>query len=139
LADQAGFDHDGIVTATALAIATSGGIDDYDYRPGLPGCGHYVGLWGVDTDRWPWLADRPLHDPRVAATAAYELWRDHDGWSWSPAWAAGHWQHYTQHAATEMTRTYAAQRAEVPYTFPASERRYHETIERVRAGRRLGH
>lgn len=122
VAQHAGFGHDDTVTATALALVTSGGLDHFDWRPGSPGSGRYVGLWGIDVDRFPWYLRRPLEVPVVAAQTAYELVRDHWGWHWSPWWTAGHWQAYVDHAGTESTKTYSGQRAAVPFTAHNADR-----------------
>lgn len=139
VARAAGFAHDDVVTATALAISTSGGLDHYDYRPGSPGSGRYVGLWGIDVDRFPWLAARPLEVPQVAAQTAYELVADHWGWHWSPWYVAGHWRAHVEHAGTESTRTYEAQALARPITMHDNAHRLTDTIERVRAGRLEDH
>jgi hypothetical protein len=116
-ARNAGFHRDDVPTAAALALATSGGVDTYNFRPGSPGSGHYVGLWGVDVDRWPDYADTMLYDPQRAAGVAYELTEAHDGFGWSSTFLAGHHRPYVAHAATEATRELHAQPAlavEVP-------------------------
>jgi len=138
VAGGAGFAGDALVTATALALATSGGLDSYRFRPGSPGSGDYRGLWGVDVDRYPDLAGRPLEVPRVNAATAYELWRDVRGFGWSPWWSAGQWQHWQAHAGTARTRTYAAQPLDRPVTVHTSGDRFAATLDRIRQGRGSG-
>lgn len=87
-ATGAGFVRPDVYTATAIALAASGGIDHYDHSPGVPGAGRYVGLWGVDTDEWPDLAHDVL-TPHGAAVAAYELTRRCGGFDWSSCARAG--------------------------------------------------
>jgi Lysozyme like domain len=116
-ARNAGFHRDDVPVAAALALATSGGIDTYCFQPGSPGSGHYVGLWGVDVDRWPDYATRVLYAPQVNAQVAYELHQLYGGWSWMPAYDKGAHLGYVAHAATEATREVHAQTApqsEVP-------------------------
>lgn len=139
VARAAGFGHDDTVTATALALVTSGGLDHYDYRPGSPGSGRYVGLWGIDVDRWPWYQSRPLEVPFVAAQTAYELVRDHWGWHWSPWYVAGQWRHYIDHAGTEASRDYADQPLERSNTITTSSHRIAAAVARARALRASHH
>lgn len=135
VARAAGFDHADTVTATAVALATSGGLDHYDYSPGSPGSGRYVGLWGIDTDRWPWYRSRPLEVPAVSARTVWELCRDHRGWHWSPTYEAGSWQHFVDYAGTEATRTHDGQIVGAPVTLYDNRHRYADTIARIRAER----
>lgn len=130
----AGFHRDDVPEAVALALATSGGIDTYDFRTGLAGCGHYMGLWGVDVDRWPWAGDRDLHVPHHAAAVAYELTQHHGGWHWSPVWALGHHVHYVEHAAVEASREMAAQTPAEPVTFNRSHDMIGDALASMRAG-----
>lgn len=130
----AGFAHEDIAEVTALAIATSGGIDTYDFRTGLAGCGHYVGLWGVDVDRWPGYATADLHVPQHAAQAAYDLTRDHGDLSWSPVHATGHHVAYVAHAGTEATREYHAQRPGEPVTLHRSHDMISEALASMQRG-----
>jgi hypothetical protein len=119
-ARDGGFHENNIRDAVAVALATSGGNDTYDVAAHTPGAGHWKGLWGVDVDRYPEYAEMDLHTPKVAAQVAYELCREHDGWTWSPAAVAGiHGSHIAQ-AATARTRTYDSQRPGVPNPVPAA-------------------
>jgi len=132
VAAAAGFGPADTVTATAVALATSGGLDNYDHRYGYPGTGRQRGLWGIDTDRWPAYADRPLDVPAVNATTARELCVAHDGWSWSPTWFAGHWAAYVPHAGTERTRAYTGQPVVAPVTITDNARRQATTLAGIR-------
>lgn len=133
-ARDAGFHRDDVPEAVALAIATSGGIDTYDFRAGLAGTGRYVGLWGIDVDRWPWAADRDLAVPQHSAQAAYDLTTHHGGLHWSPVWALGHHAHYVEHAGVEASRELHTQAPDTPVTMHRS----HDLIEEALASMRRG-
>ena len=133
VAEHAGFVGDDVRTAVAVALATSGGMDHYRFRPGSPGSGDYHGLWGIDTDRYPWYSTVRLDIPAENARCARELCAEHWGWRWSPVWEAGHWQALTDHAGVERTRTYAGQALERPMTLHTSASRLADTLARVRA------
>jgi hypothetical protein len=89
---------------TALAVVTSGGNDNYDVTAGSPGSGHWVGLWGLDVDRWPQYADLDLQHPQTAADVAHELTRHTKCLDWTPAYAAGWWRPYYGPAKMAMSR-----------------------------------
>lgn len=127
----AGFHTDAVTTATAVALASSGGVAHYDHAVGVPGAGHYVGLWAIDIDRWPEYADRDLHVPYQAAEAAYDLTERHGGWSWSAVHEAGHHLAYVAHAGTARTKELHAQAPAAPFTI-------HHTDDTIRhCGARL--
>lgn len=121
-AGLAGFMRPDLHTATAIALAATNGIDHYDHRAGLPGSGHWAGLWAINVDQWAEYTTDELTDPQRAADAAYELTRRCDGFGWSSVWCAGHERRYVAHAATSHTfepfrelsaapiRTYTARR-----------------------------
>ncbi|HET9247705.1 MAG TPA: hypothetical protein VFO15_18015 [Xanthobacteraceae bacterium] len=117
----AGFVGDDVTTATALALATSGGVASYDVHAGLPGAGHWVGLWGVNIDKWPPLGNRDLHVPQWAARAAKVLHEAHDGWHWSPTYTSGQHLAHVEHAGTARTREYDYQAPALPFTFPHTD------------------
>lgn len=121
LARGAGFVHDDLHCATALALVSSGGQTHYQHAYGAPGCGDLRGLWALDVDRFPTWAGVDLYDPQQAARAAYELTSELGGFSWSAAWRAGAHVRHVPMAATEATRwTYtqpAPALAEVGPTF----------------------
>lgn len=89
LAAGAGFARAELPTAVAVAVVASGGWPHADHAVGMPGCGRYVGLWGVDVDRWAEWTAAELYEPHTAAAAAYELTRLCDGFGWSAHWRAG--------------------------------------------------
>lgn len=122
----AGFHGDDVTTATAVALATSGGVASFDVSAHAPGCGHWVGLWGVNVDKYPELADRDLHVPYVAAAVAHELCERHGGWEWAPAFTSGQYVPFLAHAGTEQSREYDHQRPVLPFTF-------HHTDKALRA------
>lgn len=126
----AGFGRDDVVTAAAVALAGSGGLDHYDVTPGAPGCGHYVGLWTIDTDRYPHYAARELHVPQRAARAAYELCGASRDWSWSAVWRAGTWRPYVDHVAVAATREYSAGPVSPQVTMPHSSTTIRHTLQR---------
>jgi len=103
LAGKAGFLSDRLPTAAALALVSSGGHPHYDHRVGAPGCGRYVGLWGIDVDRWTEYRPDELAEPWRAARAAYELTQRCDGFGWSPQWCNGAERAYVPMAATAAT------------------------------------
>jgi hypothetical protein len=119
----AGFVGDDVTEATALALAVSGGIASFDHTVGAPGAGHYVGLWGIDVDRYPEYALHDLHVPQTNAAVAHELWEAAGGWSWSPTHAAGYHLAHRKHAGIERTRELHAQHAAVPVGFGAGAQR----------------
>lgn len=103
-ARAAGFYGDALTTATAVALATSGGNSTYDHRAGPAGAGRWQGLWGIDTDRWPDYRDRDLHESNTAASATHSLVTVTGGWDWSPVFRAGTHRQYLELAGTTRTR-----------------------------------
>jgi hypothetical protein len=110
-ARRAGFVPPQVVEATAVALATSGGIASYDHQVGAPGVGHYIGLWGIDVDRHQEYADTDLWVPHVNARVAHDLTVAYDGFGWSPVHQGGHHLRDMPYAGTESTREMATQRA----------------------------
>ena len=101
--EHAGFPRSLWAGMTALALATSGGHDNYDVRAGSPGSGHWIGLWGVNVDRWPDLADVDLTDPQANARAAYRLCARTGGITWCPAGETKQWVAYHAHATSQLS------------------------------------
>ena len=130
-ARKVGFVGDDVTTATALAIATSGGVASYDVMPHAPGCGHWVGLWGIDVDRWPEYAERDLHVPHINAETAYELHQRFSGWEWSPVYRAGSHRHHLSAAGTARTREYDHQRPVTPFGFPTTDKTVRNAGDRL--------
>lgn len=97
-ARDAGFVDPDTHTATAIAMAGTGGLDHYDIACGAPGSGRYVGLWAINTDAWPELSPESLLNPTGAARAAYELTRRCAGFGWSDVWKAGTDRRWLDHA-----------------------------------------
>lgn len=89
LAERAGFVRPELPVAVAIALVASGGHPHHDHPVGAPGTGRYVGLWGIDVDRWGDYDAESLYDPWAAAQAAYALTRRNDGFGWSAHWRAG--------------------------------------------------
>jgi hypothetical protein len=131
----AGFAGEHVTTATAVALATSGGNAAYDFRAGAPGAGHWVGLWGIDVDRWTELADHDLHVPQHAATAAYGLTSATGGWEWAGAHGTHYQTHYTEHAGAAQSRLLHHQQPAPAFTFHQTERAVAATIDRLAATR----
>lgn len=132
----AGFHGDDVTMATAIALATSGGVATYDHRAGLVGTGHWRGLWGIDVDRYPDYAERDLLVPHEAAKAAHELCEALGNWQWSPVYRAGTHVHYAAEAGTARTREVDYQRPALPFTFPQTDeavRRAHVRLANLRA------
>jgi hypothetical protein len=126
----AGFDRSDVPTAAAIALATSGGIASYDFHAGAPGVGHYVGLWGIDVDRFLEYADADLHVPQHAAAAAKELHERHDGWGWAPAYNAGHHYHHLRTVSDDVSRELYSQRPTESVTFHTSGKRIRHALDR---------
>lgn len=101
-ATRAGFVRPDVYTAVACAIAASGGLDHFDHRNGPPGCGRYVGLWGIDTDVHTQYDPDELGAPETAARAAYELTTAHGGFGWSPVWRAGYDRRHVDEAVAAL-------------------------------------
>lgn len=85
-AQNAGFTSDDAITATAIALAESGGNPNA-YNPemqaGTPtGLGSY-GLWQIYEKAHPELAGLDLTDPQQNANAAYIVFREQGFNAWS--------------------------------------------------------
>lgn len=96
----AGFAGAELHTATAIALAASGGVDHYELAAGTPGCGHWVGLYGVNVDEWPDYTADELREAQRAADVAYELTRRVGGFGWSSHWRAGADRRWLTYAGT---------------------------------------
>ena len=125
-ARQGGIPEHEIATAIALALATSGGIATYDHVAGIPGAGRYVGLWGIDTDRWPEYADADLHVPQMNAWAAGDLYEHAGGWEWSPVFVAGTHRPHLHDAGVARSRVMDAQPVTLAFTPLVNNDRLHE-------------
>lgn len=115
VARGAGFVGPDLHVATALALASSGGLTHYRHVYGLAGCGDLRGLWAMDIDR---LAVDPavdLYDPHTAAETAYALTEGHDGFGWSATYRAGAHLPYLDHAAGQSSRELHTQPLTAPY------------------------
>jgi len=121
-AQTAGFAPPALHTATAIALAGSGGIDHYDVRAGVPGCGRWVGLWALNTDEWPEYRPDDLHDPQAAANVAYALTVRCAGFGWSAVWRAGHDRRWAAHAATASSLDPFLEADHVPIHLNLAER-----------------
>lgn len=102
-AKGAGFFGDDVKTAVAIALAASGGYDHYDVHAGVPGAGHWQGLWAIDTDLWPEHAHLDLHDPWRNAEAAYASTIMGNGFGWSAVYRNNVYRMQLAHAATETS------------------------------------
>lgn len=87
-ASRAGFSGSALVTATAIALAESGG-DPTAYNPetaaGNPAGQGSVGLWQININAHPEFAGQNLNDPQTNANAAYAVYLK-AGYSFQP-WA----------------------------------------------------
>lgn len=133
----AGFAGEAVTTATAVALATSGGVATFDHRVGFPGVGHYVGLWGIDVDRWPEYAGADLHVPHRAATAAHELVEATGGWAWAPVWGTSHFHAMRPHAGVTASQELHHQTPVQPFTLQHTDRRVREAIDGLAATRAM--
>lgn len=128
----AGFHGDDERTAVAIAIATSGGVAHYDVQAGVPGAGHWKGLWGIDTDRWPEWGDADLYVPQINAEVAHVLYERTGGFAWSPAYRARTHETHDHLAGVERTKVQHAQSATLPFTFHTTGQHVHDTGARLR-------
>ncbi len=122
IARSVGWPADQEAETAALAYATSGGDTRYRHRPGIPGAGDTRGLWGIDVDRWPWLAGYDLYDPETNAAAALSLTRAAGHLGWSPVAHTGAHQHWIARAGTHRTRNDLAPRVAARSLPPAGIR-----------------
>jgi hypothetical protein len=72
-ASWAGFAGDHLVTATAIALAESGGDPT---AAGDPTLGHSFGLWQINSKEHPEFDPHQLLGPAYNARAAFEVYRD---------------------------------------------------------------
>jgi len=102
-ATDAGFPRSILAGVVACALATSGGHDNYELTAGVPGSGHWKGLWGLNVDRWAEYAELDLYDPRAAAAAAYRLTARTSSLRWCPAFDSGQWKGYVPHVTGQLS------------------------------------
>jgi len=72
-----------LVPLTSIALAATGGYDDYDVRAATPGAGRWLGLFGVNVDRWPLLDPELVLHPLDAAQHALALSLRRRSFDWS--------------------------------------------------------
>lgn len=128
----AGFAGEAVVTATAIALATSGGLTEYHAVAGLPGSGDWRGLWGVNVDEYPQYRDVQLLDPAVAAAVAQELTATPGGFAWAGAYRNGHYRQLVDLARARQWEPANREQVERPYTVDVS-------IHRIEQARRVLH
>lgn len=86
----AGWKGDDITTATALAMAASGGDDHHTSNPSWVPALERRGLFALRACEAPALSPGELYDPVRNAKAAWAFWRDMGGtWAWHPVWVSG--------------------------------------------------
>lgn len=134
-AREAGFFPPGLHTATAIALAGSGGLDNYDMHAGIPGSGRYVGLWAINTARWPEYTPDELVVPARAAQAAYELTQRCDGFGWSAVWKAGTERRWLDVAAAGASRLPWGETEHAPMGITQAQRRIDDMGRRFRKAR----
>lgn len=137
-ATEAGFVRPDVHTATALALASSGGLDHYDLSAGIPGAGRWVGLWGLNVDEWPEYAADELTDPERAAQVAYELTQRCVGFGWSSSWRAGRERHWLDHVIAAHGRDPFTETDHVPIVLNRAERQITALAHRTRGRHRYG-
>lgn len=86
---KAGFPRDHATKATAVAFASSGGADHYQWtHPTTPGVDQR-GLYALDVSRVGDDDASSLYDPVQSSEWAYALWKHYgEGWHWHPAYTA---------------------------------------------------
>lgn len=82
-ARRAGFTGDNLVIATAIALATSGGDDAWQWRPNDGSAIDMRGLFGIDVARYPRVKERALFNAQVNADTANALWQE-SAYRWEP-------------------------------------------------------
>lgn len=97
---RAGFRSGDQATAVAIALATSGGDDAYEYSPLFGPRHHWVGLWGVDILEFPQFDASLMRNPVYCAEAAYFIWAaTGTSWAWSQAFTSGAYKRYAAEGA----------------------------------------
>lgn len=138
IARDVGFVRPELPVAVAIAHVASGGYPHADHRAGMPGCGRYVGLWGIDTDRFGEWTPGDLYDPETAARAAYDLTRRMDGFGWSAHWSAGTDRPHYQLAGEALVRAPYRDVEHVPIYSDLHRGRLNDLAGRA-AARTIGH
>lgn len=94
-ANSAGWSGNDTTTAVAVALAGSGGDDQWFWSPDVVTVPNTVGVWCVpDTGKAP-VAQFDLYRIGDNAKAAHALWvANGRSWVWSPVWLAGMWHAY---------------------------------------------
>jgi hypothetical protein len=136
-ARDAGFYGEAVPIATAIALGSSGGLTHYQHRAGMPGAGDWRGLWAINVDEHPHLAELELFDPIVNAWAAHELSMAGDGFGWHAAYRTGWYTGFVDHAGVEATRLPHQDQAVQPYTVHTATHRIRHALESVH-GRLVG-
>lgn len=94
----AGFSTTAAVTATAIAMAESGGRPNARCHNCVPGVTEDSrGLWQINVDAHPWANQQNIYDPATNAAAAYEV--SSHGKSFTP------WSTYTNGAYQQFIAT----------------------------------
>lgn len=130
---DAGFAPPALHTATAIALAGTNGIDNYSMHVGIPGAGHYVGLYACNVDEWPEYTADELVVPSRAAEAAYELTQRVGGFGWSAVWRAGHDARHLDVAATASSRLPWGETQHAPIRMHVAQRQLDAMGRRIRA------
>lgn len=109
-ARRANFAGGQLDTAIAVALATSGGDDAYEYTPIFGPRHHWVGMWGIDVLAYPQFDASLMRNPVYCAEAAYYLTRlNNQGWVWSQAFTSGAYKRYAAEAVAAETAPSPAQ------------------------------
>lgn len=137
LARAAGFDGRALHVATAIALASSGGLTHYHQTAGLPGTGDWRGLWAVDVDRHPSVAGLDLWEPHTAAQAVYDLTTRLAGFDWSPVFVAGTWVPLEALCAGESSRATYDQPITTSNTIGARARMVDHLLDQCRRQRTM--
>lgn len=131
-ARDAGFFPPDLHTATAIALAGSGGLDNYDMHAGIPGAGRYVGLWAINVVQWPDYTADELVVPARAAQAAHELTERLGGFGWSAVWRARNERRFLDVAASGSTRLPWGETEHAPMGITTAHRQIHAMGQRLR-------
>lgn len=139
-ARDAGVTHRLLAPYVAVALASSGGWDDYDVMAGLPGAGRWRGLWAIDVDRYLDYAAENMTDPHVAALCAVDLTQRTRSFRWCPAYVNGQTYRHLDVANASIVGTPYAERQASPITV-VMHRQFrtieHHTQRRAHHGRQL--
>lgn len=106
-AGVAGFAGDSLVSATALALAASGGDDAWRFAGGLGAGFDQRGLWALDVRRVPFVAGLDLFDPRTNAAATKAAYDAAGGdFGWHPVFGAPGYLRALETAARAVSEPY---------------------------------